>query len=260
MTELPNVSTDMSRTPNPVPPKPSVHYIRTTGLTLDRLAGGGLGVLSPEERAALDRLKPLTSKRDYLAAHLALRISVARVLGIAPREVPLEYHASGRPLIAGTMIQVSLSHCLGLGACAVSGVGDLAAIGIDAEPLTAGAQVDEVKDLALSQAEQAWAASAGAGAGAERQARLVALWTAKEAVLKARGVGLSGSDGVNGLLQVECRPVHWQARCQGEFDAVTERVTTRLLPGDYCLAFAKRGSQPVDQVEPEELWLPDEVR
>lgn len=240
----------MTATPIPAMPQPVFRYVRTVGLTLDSLATWGLALLSPSERVAFDRLKPPTSKRDYLAAHLALRTVVGQVLGVAPRDVPLQYQASGRPVIAGAMIQVSLSHCLGLGACAVSAVGDPVPIGVDAEPLTAGLQVDEVRDLVLTPAEQAWAGSLES----ERPARLVALWTAKEAVLKARGVGLGGT-GVNGLLQVQCRPLRWQSGGDGGFETEAERVTTHRLPGDYCLAFARVGTDPLDQVQAAELVL-----
>lgn len=240
-------------TPNPISElsKPSVRYVRTADLALDGLSAWGLDLLSPIERAAFDRLKPAPSKRDYLAAHLSLRFGVAKVLGVAPQDVPLRYEASGRPVIGGALIQVSLSHCLGLGASAVSAVGDPVAIGIDAEPLTAGTQVEEVEALALTAAEQAWAAAVAS----ERHVRLVALWTAKEAVLKARGVGIGGSGGVNGLLQVDCRPVRWLAGCEGDFETGTERVTTWRLPGDYCLAFARPGTGQPDRIEPEELVL-----
>jgi 4'-phosphopantetheinyl transferase len=211
--------------------------------------------LSPDERAAFGRLRPPSSRRDYLAAHLVLRLSVARALAVPPPDVRLGYDASGRPRIDGAVVQISLTHCHGLGACAVSAVGDTVPVGIDAEPLSAGSRVAEVKDLALTPAEQSWAGATAT----ERNARLVALWTAKEAVLKARGIGIVGSRGVNELLDVQCRPGPWQGGCTGSFHTGTEQVRTLYLPGDYCLGWTRLGADGLDQSVPDELVFPTEA-
>jgi phosphopantetheinyl transferase len=234
------------------PRAPAIRFVRTADVDLERLADWGLALLSSEEGATFDRRRRGTDKRDYLAAHLVLRLAVAEVLAIQPQQVRVESESSGRPTVVGAPIHVSLTHCEGLGACAVSAVGDGSPVGVDAEPLSAAARVEEVKDLALTRAEQGWV---GAGP-AERNARLVALWTAKEAVLKARGVGIVGSRGVNELLSVECRPESWTGGCAGSFRAGSERIVTFHLPGDFCLAWARSAVGQVDHPVPEELVFP----
>jgi 4'-phosphopantetheinyl transferase len=227
-------------------PSPTIRFVRTAEIDLGRLSGWGLELLSPDEHAAFDRLRHPSSRRDYLAAHLVLRLSVARALAVAPADVRLVYEESGRPRIDGAVVQISLTHCYGLGACAVSAVGDTAPIGIDAEQLSAGSRVWEVRDLGLNAAEQSWAGFLEE----ERNARLVALWTAKEAVLKAIGIG------VRDLLRVECRPGPWHGGCAGSFLTASGQVTTCHLPGDYCLAWSRLGADGLDHAVPEELVFP----
>jgi 4'-phosphopantetheinyl transferase len=229
---------------------PIIRYVRTAGLPLDRLRDWGLPLLSPGERSAFERLKPPASKRDYLAAHLLLRLTVGRLLGTAPEEVRLASDITGRPVVSGEHVEVSLSHCLGLGACAVAPGTDR--IGVDAEPFAAAAQIEEVTGLVLSPSELAWSQSVPR----ELCVRQVALWTAKEAVLKSRGEGIGSSDGGNALAAIECRIESWQGDGTGRFRTQNERIATVPLPGDFCLAWARPGVEPIDRAVPEEAFFP----
>lgn len=85
----------------------------------------------------------------------------------------LEWTADGRPHLP-LPVHFSFSHCDGLVICAVSTAGP---VGIDAEPV--GQVVASDVALYLNEAERDWA-------GAD-PARFLALWTRKEATVKAAG-------------------------------------------------------------------------
>lgn len=137
-------------------------------------------------------------------AHDALRRAAASVLGVAPEAVDLRHEASGRPVVDG--LHVSLSHSGELGAAAVAG----APVGVDVE---AGGRSTDVHALArrwFTAHEQAVLADAADPAGA-----FLAMWTVKEAVLKAHGRGITDgldrvrtdlADGVPVLLGVGDEP------------------------------------------------------
>lgn len=193
---------------------------------------------------------PPASKRDYLAAHLLLRMTVGRLLGTAPAGVRIARGAKGRPVVSGELVEVSLSHCPGLGACAVAPGTDM--IGVDAEPFAAAAKIEEITGLVLTPSELAWSRSVPL----EQGVRQVALWTAKEAVLKSRGEGIGTSGDGNALAAIECRIESWLGGCAGRFRTRTERIATVQLPGDFCLAWARPGVEPVGRAVPEEASFP----
>ena len=80
-----------------------IRFVRTAALDLTGLSDWGLELLSPDEQAAFHRLRPPASKRDYLAAHLLLRLTVARTLGLPPAEVRLRSETAGRPVVEGAV-------------------------------------------------------------------------------------------------------------------------------------------------------------
>lgn len=207
--------------------------------------------MSADERAAFDRLKHPNDKRDYLAAHVALRLVLARAANVPPSQLPLVRDGLGRPSLVGIPAHFSLTHCAGLVACAVSVAPDAEPVGIDAEPLSAAARVDEIKALVMTGEEQNWAEHIEP----ERGARLVALWTAKEAVLKVRGIGLSGPGGIDEMRRVVCQPLSWVGAV-GRFRSGAESVTTQSVLDSYCLALARTAPQETGDVVPELLTFP----
>nr|WP_246294742.1 4'-phosphopantetheinyl transferase superfamily protein [Schlegelella koreensis] len=101
------------------------------------------------------------------------------------------HEAPGGRLGLGVPVDISVSHADGLVACALSTAG---AVGIDVEAL--GAANAEHFRIYLSEAERAWA-----GVSPER---FLAIWTRKEAVVKAAGTaGLAAVPAVDTMVGPE---------------------------------------------------------
>jgi phosphopantetheinyl transferase len=146
--------------------------------------------LGPRERERLADLQIAKRRRDWLAGRRAAKVALTRLLDYkAPGELEVLPAESGAPVVHRLMrplpgVGVSLVHSHDL-AGALAWRGDGAGPGLDlehVEPLH-----DALLALALNPAELAYV---NRGAGPVRTVRALRLWTAKEAVLKSRGVGL----------------------------------------------------------------------
>jgi 4'-phosphopantetheinyl transferase len=146
-------------------------------------------MLSPDEHARYARLMIARDRRDYAAAHALLRTSLSRYADVAPRQWTFRTDAGGKPSLVADggapPLSFNLSHTHGLVACAIAGGAD---VGIDVE------SVDRVVDDGV--ARRFFSARENAGlrqctSHALRTRRFFALWTLKEAYVKAVGQGLS---------------------------------------------------------------------
>lgn len=109
---------------------------------------------------------------------------LAAYLGVDPTAVTIRRSPAGRPELRGSPHRVSLSHG---GDVALVGVAHGRDVGVDVEPYRPGIESWSLVRHALTRAEQA-----RLSAEPSRRARdFLAIWTKKEAVLKALGVGLS---------------------------------------------------------------------
>jgi 4'-phosphopantetheinyl transferase len=146
--------------------------------------------LGPRERRRLAGFQIAKRRRDWLAGRRAAKVALTRLLGDeAPCELDVLPGASGAPEVHGltrplSPVGVSIVHSYDL-AGALAWRGDRGGPGLDlerVEPLH-----DAMLALALNEAELGYV---NRGAGSMRTVRALRLWTAKEAVLKSRGVGL----------------------------------------------------------------------
>lgn len=138
------------------------------------LPGHGTG-LFPAERAALGTAGP-RRRAEFAAGRQCARTALAR-LGVPA--TPILPGPAGQPQWP-MGVTGSLTHCAGYRACAVALAGDVAAIGIDAEPdaaLPAG-----LIDAVATSAERAWIARQSASVPAVCWDRL--LFSAKESACK----------------------------------------------------------------------------
>jgi 4'-phosphopantetheinyl transferase len=142
------------------------------------------------ERERLARLQIAKRRSDWLAGRRAAKVALTRLLGYeAPRDLDVLPAESGAPVVHRLErplpgVGVSLVHSHDL-AGALAWRGDGAGPGLDlerVEPLH-----DALLALALNASELAYV---NRGAGRMRTVRALRLWTAKEAALKSRGVGL----------------------------------------------------------------------
>jgi 4'-phosphopantetheinyl transferase len=129
----------------------------------------------------------IAADRELLTLAYGLhRAMLGAVLGLHPREVPLYRDARGCPRLVGGIAATSLSHAGGAIGLAVA-VGQASA-GVDIEPITRLAAMDEVATRICHPVELGPIEAMGAR---DRALALLALWVRKEAVLKAAGVGFA---------------------------------------------------------------------
>lgn len=159
----------------------------TWNLDIDEALAARLSAwLTGEERQRASAFVTPQLQRRWIAARAGMRGILASVLGVSPQAPVFTLGPHGRPELAGRNIPHSfnLSHSDSLAAFAVSE----AVIGVD---------VEQIKTLPESVAEMVFSKPEIAALEAEPEdARALAFyryWTAKEAVLKALGTGLSVS-------------------------------------------------------------------
>jgi 4'-phosphopantetheinyl transferase len=127
-------------------------------------------------------------------ARAALRVLLARELGVAPADVPISrrcehcgHPAHGRPALEGRELSFSLSHSRAVGLVALAPAG--LRVGVDVEVVRPRPGLDALAARVLGDEEHArWNALDGEAA---RLDAFLRAWTAKEAYLKALGVGIT---------------------------------------------------------------------
>ncbi|MEV5786608.1 4'-phosphopantetheinyl transferase superfamily protein [Streptomyces sp. NPDC052287] len=121
----------------------------------------------------------------FAASRMVLKHTAAAALHLPADALDLAYRPGGRPHLRGLAgTEVSLAHTDELIVVAVSRTGP---IGVDAEPVTRRPSFDLLHSYVCTPAE---AAELAALPEDERTARLLHLWTLKEAYTKALGHGM----------------------------------------------------------------------
>lgn len=145
--------------------------------------------LRPEEIARAERFVFEKDRTLHLLARAMAREALSRISGTDPASWELVAGDHGRPEPAGPHphgpLRFNLSHTEGLVVCAVSRRHD---VGVDVESSQRAMPVAEIAGRFFSAGE---AAEVAAAPEASRRERFLAIWTLKEAYLKARGFGLS---------------------------------------------------------------------
>jgi phosphopantetheinyl transferase len=165
-----------------------VRFTRASAFDDPAVAAWAMELLDDEERRTLARFRPAAARRDYLAAHAIARATLAELVDAAPAALRFRRSSTGRPsLVApagGPCPGFSLSHAGGMALCAVSMEHG---VGADIESLdNVGADPLGLAELLCSRTEREALRAAPAEA---RPGRLLSLWTRKEAVSKALGLG-----------------------------------------------------------------------
>ncbi len=149
-------------------------------------------LLAPEELARADRFVFERHRDEYLLTRALVRTSLTRVVPeVAPAAWRFEAGPHGRPHVAPSVAagravpSFNLSNAGGMVVCALAADGEL---GVDVEPLAHAGRILEVQEDVFSEHERARLAELSVD---ERRRHAVALWTSKEAYVKARTIGLS---------------------------------------------------------------------
>jgi 4'-phosphopantetheinyl transferase len=145
-------------------------------------------LLDPAETARLGRYISASAADQFLVGRAALKSCLSRCTGLAPAGWQFVLNAHGKPRLAETHerngLSFNVSHSRGMVVCALCRDGDL---GVDVEPLDEEYNLD-VADRFFTPGETAVIQRA---AGPAKQETFLKTWTLKEAVIKARGEGLS---------------------------------------------------------------------
>jgi len=168
---------------------PSDRYLHLWYIRLASLEerSGDTGILTLNERERADRFRNPAARKRFIAARIALRRLLSAYLDLPEGEIPLEIGPEGKPELGGdlaTILTFNLSHSeewILIGFAGGTAIGlDLEAVRPFQEVLEVAARVltvDEVERLRqLAHLEQEGAFFRG--------------WTRKEALQKARGVGI----------------------------------------------------------------------
>lgn len=164
---------------------PGAGQVRIHVARLEELDGRATryrSLLDEEERQRLSRFRFDTDQRRFLLGHGMLREVIGQVLGLDARSLVFHRGRHGKPYLAGTLLRFNLSDTKDAVALAFSKEAEL---GIDLE--TMARQVDH---RAVSQHYFTVDEQADIAAAHEEKRRFLELWTRKEAVLKASGVGI----------------------------------------------------------------------
>jgi 4'-phosphopantetheinyl transferase len=140
-------------------------------------------LLDRTERTRAARFRYQSDRATYTLAHAVWRIAIGQCIDAAPEDVPLAATAEGKPHLPGVAFSTSLSHSGSMVALSVS---TAATIGVDIEVVPAKIDLDALVPMFCTRRE---AMDVHGLRPACRARRLMELWTRKEALLKAFGVG-----------------------------------------------------------------------
>jgi 4'-phosphopantetheinyl transferase len=153
-------------------------------------------LLDPDERRRAAEFAKPGDRRQFTAAHGAMRVIVGQCLGAPPADLGWNRGPHGKPEPAGrwTGVRANLSTCAELAMLAVTQSRD---VGVDLEIVRPEAVALRMSARYFPPAEARFVAGAGAGAGAGAEAegqgpaeRFARLWCRKEACVKVHGARL----------------------------------------------------------------------
>ncbi|MGQ5522586.1 4'-phosphopantetheinyl transferase family protein [Chitinimonas sp. PSY-7] len=155
--------------------------------------------LSDEEKQRASRFVQRIHGERFTVAHAALRFVLGLASNVSPAGLVFRNEAAGKPMLpAYPDIGFNLSHSEDI---AVIALGRGAGVGVDVEHCRRKFDWRGIAESYFSPAERRLIDSAHDGAACFLQ-----LWTAKEAVLKAIGSGLSALESVELTIDTQGKP------------------------------------------------------
>ena len=166
--------------------------------------------LDKEEQHRAARLVREEDRQRYVLAHGGLRAVLSRYLGIGPDVVEMYRSEAGKPSLTRELggqptITFNMSHAHGRALIAVSKGQE---VGVDLERIRSDVEVAKLSERYFAPSEHATIMQS---TQEQRAARFFRYWVAKEAVLKAQGIGLQAlsqceilmaADGVGAEIRV----------------------------------------------------------
>ena len=212
-------------------------------------------LLSEDEKARAVRFHQRADRVRMAATRAALRRHLARHLGCAPAALRFELGPHDKPRLSPQVghkpaVTFNVSHCGEYALIAVSTAPGVASLGVDIEQRRADLNLEDLAEYAFTPSERAFlhrckpcAGESAAPPGLDYASAFFLTWVAKEAALKALGVGISEH-----LQTLSVRIVNERDKTSSTALNVAlehERVEWRPLqacrlkaPGGYCAAIA----------------------
>ncbi len=198
--------------------------------------------LTADERVRAEGYRCPGARATFIQTRTALRRLLGRYLDLPPAAVVLERGDQGKPRLGAAMgaLQFNVSHSGRLALIALS----RAPVGIDLEWMQADLDWRELLPVCCHPAELA--AFEGA-TDSEGRARLLRLWTAKEAYLKGRGEGLSLPLTA---IRLNTHADGWQPGLEAPWDdGQGWRLQSLNLPSGYLGCIATPLSSPLIRLQ-----------
>ena len=179
----------LTRWPDPLPAGIEVYRI-DFDFDADAAMFAARQLLTSSERARADRFTRTADRVRFTQARAALRRLLAARVGCEPAEVPLATGPHGKPHLAwagGSALPFNLSPS---GSHALIALGDewtVREVGIDIEACGSDVDIEGISALAFTVRERDEVRAAP-----DPLQAFYGRWTAKEAVLKAIGLGVAG--------------------------------------------------------------------
>jgi 4'-phosphopantetheinyl transferase len=210
-------------------PAPAAEDVHVWRVNVDAFAAAPAwmhGVLSPEESARAARFGFERDRRRFVVRHAALRLLLGRYLDADPAALCFTYGPQGKPALErGGALSFSMSHSNGLALVALARGRE---VGVDVEWCARGIDALDIARQFFSEREADALAALGPS---QRRSAFFRLWTRKEALLKATGLGLSVP-----LREVEALPA--PSTC----DPAARWSCVQFAPADgYAAAVAAAG-------------------
>ena len=187
----------VARPARSAPPAPEVAIsVATASVRLDpaRHLDQAWRCLSGAEAERAARFVKDSDRVRYVFGHAMLRLLLARRLAAAPAAIAFATGPNGKPGLAGPGSRLAFNLSYGDGVVALAFA--RRPVGIDLEAVRDNVRFSQIGRRFFQPDEQRYL-EAGTGSGVRD--RFFRLWTRKEAVLKALGVGLSGLGEVSVL-------------------------------------------------------------
>ncbi|TBR36188.1 MULTISPECIES: 4'-phosphopantetheinyl transferase family protein [Dyella] len=143
--------------------------------------------LDCRERMRAARFRQSHDRVIHVLAHALWRKAIGRCMNLEPLDVPLGFTPLGQPVLPGTGLATSLSHS---GRWVAIAIGATPIVGVDIERLPCDLALDDMLGTICHEDEVGAVAALPPG---ERESAILQLWTRKEALLKAFGVGLTAT-------------------------------------------------------------------
>jgi phosphopantetheinyl transferase len=170
--------------------KPVIYLVHTDSYSSDKI-GSFQKLLSSLELERAAKFRFVQDRHRYIVTHAILRIILDGYLKSAPTEIEFISNDYGKPSLPEKFkkIHFNLSHSKGLSALAFS---TKAEIGIDIEKIDPEFDFDLIANAHFSDAENNFLHAENE----QTRKSFYTLWTRKEALLKAVGIGIGENLGI----------------------------------------------------------------